>query len=94
MEILMNLVNWIKHDESDLRLQPAYLYVPHESKYGWVLGWLNTEGETILVCKVWEDHENNLWHWVGYDGASYNPEEITHWMPLPKKTSRRCKTAH
>jgi hypothetical protein len=76
-------MNWIKHDEKDTRLRPTYPYVEHESEYGWVLGYHKREQNISILSKVWEDHEENLWKWCTEDGSFFEPDEITHWMPIP-----------
>jgi hypothetical protein len=75
----MSSTLWIEYRNDDTRLQPAYPFVEHEEGYGWVLVWDGTQ--TRIACKVWDDDENNEWHWAADDGEWL--DAITHWMPLP-----------
>lgn len=76
----MNSQEWIIYSDDDERLQPAYPLVAHDVGLGWVLVYDEQEGIQI-ASKVWDDHEDNLWHWVNESGTwLYN---VTHWMLLP-----------
>ena len=47
---------------------------------GWVLVFDEQEGKQI-ACKVWDAHEDNLWHWANDNGTWLH--YVTHWMVLP-----------
>lgn len=76
----MNSQDWIIYSDDDERLKPSYPFVAHDVGLGWVFVYDEQEGKQI-ACKVWDDHEDNLWHWVN-DGGTWL-YYVTHWMPLP-----------